>query len=395
MSLNTAAETAVEMNGNLIKGLQREGRIISPDVASAFTATPRHLFLPDLPLEDAYRDDAVFTKYDPDGSLVSSVSAPWLVAAMLELLAVRPGDRVLEIGSGGYNAALLSHLVGPQGSVTSQDIDPDVIERATRCLQAAGHPNVRLITGDGDLGVPHGAPYNRIVVTVQATVVAQSWLDQLADDGRLLVPVRLRGLGRLLVFTRQGDYWRGDGWLPCGFVRMRGRASKHPVVTTSLAEGVKLRSDGSPVPDAHALTAALTGKPRELWTGVTTGASEGTRSVVDVWLATALDVFGRLHASPPRLGVLPGGSPATWSSDTIAHMVMRPVDGNSFEYGIAWHGPDQDMAEHYAQQLRVWDRDHRGRHRPALYVCPEGPGPGLPAGRVLDRPGPRMVLTWT
>ncbi|MEU5398243.1 hypothetical protein ABZ348_02935 [Streptomyces sp. NPDC005963] len=79
------------------------------------------------------------------GGPLSSVSAPWLVAMMLERLQIRPGDRVLEVGSGGYNAALLCHLVGPDGAVISRDIDPDVIERAERCLAVAGNEDVRLV----------------------------------------------------------------------------------------------------------------------------------------------------------------------------------------------------------------------------------------------------------
>ncbi|MFJ7423795.1 hypothetical protein ACIQXD_35130 [Streptomyces uncialis] len=107
-----------------MKGLQHNGRITSAPVAAAFDAVGRHLFVPGVPLEDAYQDDVVFTKQDVDGDPLSSVSAPWLVATMLERLEARPGDRVLEIGSRGYNAALLRHLVGAGGSVTSSSPAP-------------------------------------------------------------------------------------------------------------------------------------------------------------------------------------------------------------------------------------------------------------------------------
>ncbi|MGW6455630.1 methyltransferase, FxLD system [Streptomyces sp. NPDC055078] len=393
--------TAAELNRGLVRDLRRSGRITGSHVASAFEAVPRHLFVPGVPLESAYRDDVVFTKRDDvDGSPLSSVSAPWLVATMLERLDVRAGDRVLEVGSGGYNAALLRHLVGDQGSVTSQDIDPEVIERAGRCLEAAGYADVRLVTGDGTLGVPDGAPFDRLVVTVQATSIAPAWLEQLAGGGRLVVPLRLRGLGRLLTFTREGDHWHGDGWDQCGFVRMRGPAARNPVATTRLADGVRLRSDGGPPPDAAALTAALAGGRREVWTGVTVGVTEGTRPLVDVWLATVLDVFGRLHADREALDdqvqVLPGGSPVSWSADSFAYLTMRPADpvGAWFEYGVAWHGPDGALAEEFAQLLRVWDRDHRGGPGPVLRVYPEGSVPQPSTGRVLDRPGPAMVLAW-
>ncbi|MFJ8231690.1 methyltransferase, FxLD system [Streptomyces sp. NPDC094448] len=395
--------TAAALNASLVEELEYSGRIVSPQVADAFRAARRDLFVPGIPLDEAYRDDAVFTKLDADGSPLSSVSAPWLVATMLERLGVRQGDRVLEIGSGGYNAALLHHLVGPHGSVTSQDIDPEVIERAARCLAGAGVDGVRLVTGDGTLGVPAGGPYDRLVVTVQATSIAPAWLEQLTDDGRLVVPLRLRGLGRLLTFVREDDHWVGDGWDLCGFVRMRGPAAWNPLMTTLLGDGVRLRWDGGSQPDADVLTAALAGERREVWTGVTVGVAEGTRPVVDLWLATVLDVFGRLHtggaapAGGTRVQALPGGSPATWTRDGLAHLVMRPADtgGTRFEYGVAWYGRDGVFAEDFAAQLRHWDRDHRGGPGPVLRVHPkESRDQRTGAGRLLDRPGPPAVITW-
>ncbi|MFE0423017.1 methyltransferase, FxLD system [Streptomyces sp. NPDC058953] len=391
---------AVALHEALVEELRSSGRITTPEVADAFTAVPRHLFVPGVPLTEAYRDDAVFTKRDTDGTPLSSVSAPWLVATMLERLDVAPGDRVLEIGSGGYNAALLSRLVGEKGEVTSLDIDPDVIERAARSLRDAGIAEVRLVTGDGTLGVPGGGPYDRTVVTVQATSIAPAWLDQLTDDGRLVVPLRLRGLGRLLTFVREGDHWVGDGWDLCGFVRMRGPAARNPMATTPLGEGVRLRWDGGPRPDADALTAALAGERREVWTGVTVGATEGTRPVVDLWLATVLDVFGRLHTTgtgPGDVRALPGGSPATWDDTGLAHLTMRPADagGSRFEYGVVRYGGDDTAAEEFARQLRTWDRDHRAGPGPVLRVFPRGGperGPGV--HRVLERPGLPLVLAW-
>ena len=95
------AETAAEMNTALVQALRGGGWIRTEQVARAFGAVARHVFIPDAALEDAYRNDALFTKRDADGRPVSSLSAPWLVAAMLERLGPRPGDRVLEIGSGG------------------------------------------------------------------------------------------------------------------------------------------------------------------------------------------------------------------------------------------------------------------------------------------------------
>lgn len=405
--------TAAELNESLIVALRGAGHIRREHIAGAFEAVPRHVFVPGTPLDAAYRDDVVFTARDSQGRPVSSVSAPWLVAVMLERLDPQPGERILEIGSGGYNAALLRQLVGARGSVTSVDIDPQVIERAGQCLKGTPWDDVRLVTGDGEWGVPDGAPYDKIVVTVQAAGIAPAWLDQLRSDGRLVVPLRVRGMGRLLTFTSPDGIWTGGGWEQCGFVRMRGTGARQPVATTVLGEGVRLRADGEPRPDQEALSRAARDGMREVWTGVTVGVSEGTRPVLDVWLATVLEAFGRLFADAPEpttggsVRPLPGGSAATWSSDTLAYVTMRPVDAEQsrFEYGIAWHGPDEGLAEDMAEQVRVWDRDHRGGRGPMLMLHAEAsseaptvgrvsPPAGRPVGRALNRTGPRMVLTW-
>lgn len=124
----------------LVRDLRAKGAIRSPAVRDAFLAVPREQFLSglvaELGLEAVYRDDAIVTKRDTRGLALSSSSQPALMAEMLELLAVSPGDRVLEIGAGtGYNAALLTHLVGPNGKVTSIDIDPALARAARKTLR--------------------------------------------------------------------------------------------------------------------------------------------------------------------------------------------------------------------------------------------------------------------
>src|SRR5580693_5696557 len=110
-------------------------------IAAALRDVPRHLFLPHLPPEEAYLDDAIVTKRDADGQAISSSSQPAIMAIMLDQLDLSPGQRVLEIGAGtGYNAALMSHIVGPSGTVVSVDIDSDVAGQARDHLASAGYP---------------------------------------------------------------------------------------------------------------------------------------------------------------------------------------------------------------------------------------------------------------
>src|SRR6266699_359977 len=146
----------------LVDALVRCGAITDSRVEAAFRAVPRHLYLPRVPLEEVYRDQAIPTK-TVDGEAVSSSSQPEIMATMLEQLGLEPGHRVLEIGAGtGYNAALVAHLVGGAGEVTTIDLDEDIAQGARAHLASAGFGRVRVVLGDGALGYPAGAPFDRI-----------------------------------------------------------------------------------------------------------------------------------------------------------------------------------------------------------------------------------------
>jgi len=122
-------------------------------VLQAMREVPRHLFVPEgTPLEVAYHaDDSVATKREQDGVIISSISAPFIQAQMIEQAGLGPGMSVLEIGSGGYNAALLAEVVGPGGRVVSVDIDPDVTDRASALLDATGYSSrVAVVQADAD-----------------------------------------------------------------------------------------------------------------------------------------------------------------------------------------------------------------------------------------------------
>jgi len=156
-------------------------------IEAAFREVPRHLFLPDVPVERAYANDAVYTKHDAAGVSISAASEPGTVAMMLHQLDAHPGDRVLEIGAGtGYDAALIGAIVGVTGQVTTIDVDLDLVEGARAHLAAAGITGVEVVLGDGAFGHPVGGPYDRIIATVSAFEAPTAWLDQLAPGGRLI-----------------------------------------------------------------------------------------------------------------------------------------------------------------------------------------------------------------
>ncbi|GAA3202741.1 methyltransferase, FxLD system [Nonomuraea helvata] len=201
----------------------RERQEISGRVAAALLAVPRHLFLPGVAPEDAYRDEPIVTKRDDAGLPISSSSQPAIMATMLDQLGVEPGQRVLEIGTGtGYNAALLAHLVGPHGHVVSVDIDADVVAQARLNLAAAGMSQVEAVCADGAQGHAASAPYDRLIATVGVWDLAPAWLEQLGAGGRLVAPLDLRGVQASVAFERSGDHWAGRSVAPCGFMRMRG-----------------------------------------------------------------------------------------------------------------------------------------------------------------------------
>src|ERR1700733_14424303 len=160
-------------------------RIGSERAAAALHAVPRHLFLPGQRPEAAYRDDAIVTKRDEAGQPISSSSQPAIMAIMLDQLDLAPGHRVLEIGAGtGYNAALMSHIVGPSGQVTRVHIDPETAEAARAHLASAGYPDVTVVCADGAEGYPADAPYDRVIATVGVSDLARAWLEQVTPDAR-------------------------------------------------------------------------------------------------------------------------------------------------------------------------------------------------------------------
>jgi protein-L-isoaspartate(D-aspartate) O-methyltransferase len=133
--------------------------ITSEPVAAAVATVPRHLFAPGEPLEAAYAaNHALVIKRDLGGAAISSLSAAHIQAVMLEQAEIEPGMRVLEVGSGGYHAALIQELVGDGGMVTSVDIDPEIVVRARTCLEAAGYDRVEVVVADAESGAPDGAP---------------------------------------------------------------------------------------------------------------------------------------------------------------------------------------------------------------------------------------------
>jgi protein-L-isoaspartate(D-aspartate) O-methyltransferase len=162
---------------------------------SAMREIPRHLFVPSAYREAAYHDSPL-----PIGK-GQTISQPYIVAVMTELLLVQPEDTVLEIGSGsGYQAAILSRLAK---SVITIERIPEVAEMARSNLSGIGITNVTVVTGDGTMGYPEKAPYHAILITAATPTIPPPLIDQLAEGGRLVAPVGSRDLQELVRLTKK------------------------------------------------------------------------------------------------------------------------------------------------------------------------------------------------
>ncbi len=183
-------------------------------VLEAMTTVPRHEFMPVEQAPAAYEDRAL-----PIGEW-ETISQPYIVALMTEGAAVRPGDRVLEIGTGlGYQAAVLAAL---DARVYTIERNAQLAEQARQKLSALGYA-VEVITGDGTDGYRPAAPYDAILVTAGAPRVPQALVDQLADGGRLVIPIGSRALQQLHLLIKHGGEILDRTLEACQFVPLVGK----------------------------------------------------------------------------------------------------------------------------------------------------------------------------
>ena len=216
-------DNAIALNQALVDDLKNRELIHTARVEAAFRAVLRHLFVPGTPLEEVYSDRVISAKQDQEGRWLSSSSQPAIMAIMLEQLGLEPGHRVLEIGAGtGYNAALMAHIVGEAGQVVTVEIDEDLTEAAREHLATAGFEQVRAVCADGGYGYPEAAPFDRIILTVGAPDVLPAWWDQLKPDGRIVLPLLLRGSMKSIAFERVDGHLASISVEDCGFIPLRG-----------------------------------------------------------------------------------------------------------------------------------------------------------------------------
>ena len=200
----------------LVETLQEQG-IRDLTVLHAIDETPRHLFVPTGVRHRAYEDSAL-----PIGN-GQTISQPSIHARYLELLKLKGNERVLEIGTGsGYQTALLSRLASQV--FTIERIAP-LLDRAREVLQQMGANNISFMLGDGTLGWRQFAPYDAILVGAAAPEVPAAYIEQLAENGRLLIPLGSRDEQFLHLFTRHDGELIREDIAPVRFVPLLGKHS--------------------------------------------------------------------------------------------------------------------------------------------------------------------------
>jgi protein-L-isoaspartate(D-aspartate) O-methyltransferase len=211
--MNTPDDYAQQREKMVREQIKRRG-VRDPQVLDAMRKVPRHLFVPEDQRRGAYSDGALPL------ALGQTISQPYIVALMTELLHLQGGETVLEIGTGsGYQAAVLAQIAGQVHTVERL---PELAARARGLLASLGIENVTVHVGDGTLGLPEFAPYQGILVTAAAPKTPSALLAQLDEGARLVIPVGGRRSQSIEIWQKQGERYTRETHIPGAFVPLIG-----------------------------------------------------------------------------------------------------------------------------------------------------------------------------
>jgi protein-L-isoaspartate(D-aspartate) O-methyltransferase len=369
----------------LVAQLKQRGDLVDSRLEKAFLSIPRHLFLPDLPLDKVYADEALPIKRDTDGSVLSSSSQPAMMALMLQQLQLRPGDNVLEIGTGtGYNAAIMNYLVGDEGNVTSVEIDKGVAQAARDNLLRAAVPDVRVVQADGAGGYAPRASYDRIIATVGIWDVPEAWVQQLKPKGILVAPIWLDAIQLSAAFGVEPDgTLYSDNNHPCGFVRLRGIAAGPSVHVRVGSSSLTLATNDIEKLDGAALHSLLSEDSEVANIGVPLSASDYWHGFMPYLMLNEPESFTfAVYAI--------GGSHQAYGIDGHGFALIGP--GSACFVPYQGHGEAHCFASadgYFALRdvVHAWDKAGRpGRDRLRLRLIPmTQPPPAVRSGKLYLR----------
>jgi protein-L-isoaspartate(D-aspartate) O-methyltransferase len=406
LGMGSSEDAGAGLRADLVALLTERGSVSDPRVGAALGQVPRHVFVPAAELAEAYADQAIVTHHR-DGVPTSSASQPAMVAAMLEQLRPPPRGSILEIGAGtGYNAALLSELVGPSGRVVTVDIDPEVAEEARGHLSQASVANVAVICGDGALGWADGAPYDGIIVTAGVADLAPAWVAQLRPGGRLVAPLSIRGVSQSVALTgASGGHLRSVAVCEAMFMPLTGamaNSDRHLPVPGH--QGIRVQLTAGRHVDTGVIAAALDDPGPTVAIGITASSREvlgglrrwlafvepdtallsyaGTKPGAEASGVPAVFEFARHglsgQASPCLLGpagfaALDLAGPAVAAGDPVRHRTL--------ELAVRGYGEAGQQAARLADLVMAWDAAGRpGIDRLHIDAYPSGSSPPTDAG---------------
>lgn len=381
-------ESVIALNQALIDELRTKGCIQTQSIEAAFRAVLRHQFLPGTPLEQVYSDRAIAAKQDQTGQWISSSSQPAIMAIMLEQLGLQPGHRVLEIGAGtGYNAALMAYIVGETGQIVTIDIDEDLVQAAREHLAMAGFDRVQVVCADGGYGHPDAAPFDRIILTVGVPDITPAWYNQLKADGRMVLPLVLKGSMKSIAFKRVKNYLESISVRNCSFMPLRGEFASAFSNRVQLGPNRGLYLEPAEVfsIDQDAVYNLLTGPSKDWATGAEVTAWDVMNGELWSWLAFREPRLSKLVAEgdmvegnivPPLVGIAGKQNyAATVLLIDKAGLValMRPPDQPAplierdklfnpdspfvlpFALYVRQFGSDESIARRLIKQIQTWD----------------------------------------
>lgn len=197
LSASSHPDPLAQQRARMVEEQLRSRGVRDPRVLAAMGKVPREQFVAGEDFRDAYGDHPL-----PIGA-GQTVSQPYIVAAMVEALDLRPQDRVLEVGTGtGYEAAILGELAAEVWTIERHE---ELASKAREILTRLGYTNVHVIQGDGSLGLPEQAPFDKILVAAAAPRIPESLVAQLVDGGRLVVPVGNRYEQQVQMVRKMGN----------------------------------------------------------------------------------------------------------------------------------------------------------------------------------------------